>query len=145
MGSSCWYYLRFMDPHNCKAPFDPGIEKYWGQVDLYIGGAAHATMHLLYARFWHKVFYDLKIVTHKEPFKKLFNQGLITAHAFKDETDRIVAIDEAEEKNGLYFLKGTDKPLSIFNTKMSKSLLNVVTPKVLLTNTALTLLDYMMF
>lgn len=126
---SCWYYLRFMDPHNSEAPFDPEVEKYWGQVDLYIGGAAHATMHLLYARFWHKVFFDLGIVSNKEPFKQLFNQGLITAHAFKDETGRIVAVDEAEHSGDGYVIKGTNKPLYIYNTKMSKSLLNVVTPE----------------
>jgi len=74
---SCWYYLRFMDPRNSEAPFSQEAERYWGPVDLYIGGAEHAVLHLLYARFWHKVLYDLGLVSTKEPFKKLFNQGMI--------------------------------------------------------------------
>lgn len=74
---SCWYYLRFCDPTNDKEAFSKQAEKYWMPVDLYVGGAEHAVMHLLYARFWHKVFYDLGIVSTKEPFKKLVNQGLI--------------------------------------------------------------------
>ncbi len=74
---SCWYYLRYLDPRNDKAPFDPAKEKYWMPVDLYIGGAEHAVLHLLYSRFWHKVLYDLKQVSTNEPFQKLINQGLI--------------------------------------------------------------------
>ncbi|MEB3298556.1 MAG: leucine--tRNA ligase [Candidatus Sericytochromatia bacterium] len=74
---SCWYYLRFMDPHNAEAPFGKDKEAYWGPVDLYVGGAEHAVLHLLYARFWHKVLYDLGLVSTKEPFKRLFNQGMI--------------------------------------------------------------------
>ena len=74
---SCWYYLRFMDPHNAEAPFAKDKEAYWGPVDLYVGGAEHAVLHLLYARFWHKVLYDLGLVSTKEPFKRLFNQGMI--------------------------------------------------------------------
>ena len=74
---SCWYYLRFLDPENSKQGWDPEIEKYWMPVDLYIGGAEHAVLHLLYARFWHKVLYDLGYVSTKEPFKRLINQGLI--------------------------------------------------------------------
>ncbi len=74
---SNWYYLRYMSPHCDKAPVDPEAEKYWGQVDFYIGGAEHAVLHLLYARFWHKFLYDIGAVSHKEPFKKLLNQGLI--------------------------------------------------------------------
>lgn len=74
---SCWYYLRFMDPKNDQAPWSPEAEKYWGPVDLYIGGAEHAVLHLLYARFWHKVLFDLGLVSTKEPFKKLINQGMI--------------------------------------------------------------------
>ncbi|MGL4759306.1 MAG: leucine--tRNA ligase [Patescibacteria group bacterium] len=76
---SSWYYLRFMDPHNTNEFVDPAIEKYWGQVDIYIGGAEHAVLHLLYARFWHKVLFDLGHVTTIEPFKELMNQGLIMA------------------------------------------------------------------
>jgi len=74
---SCWYYLRYLDPNNDKEPWDPKIEKYWMNVDLYIGGAEHAVLHLLYARFWHKFLYDLGFVSTKEPFQKLINQGMI--------------------------------------------------------------------
>lgn len=74
---SCWYYLRFIDPQNSDALIDPSQEKYWMNVDLYIGGAEHAVLHLLYSRFWHKVLYDLGVVTTKEPFQRLFNQGMI--------------------------------------------------------------------
>jgi leucyl-tRNA synthetase len=76
---SCWYYLRFCDPKNEKEPWNSEIEKYWMPVDLYVGGAEHAVLHLLYARFWHKVLFDLGFVSTKEPFKKLVNQGLILA------------------------------------------------------------------
>lgn len=74
---SCWYYLRFIDPHNDKALCSPELQKEWLPVDLYIGGAEHAVLHLLYARFWHKVLYDLGVVSTKEPFYKLVNQGMI--------------------------------------------------------------------
>lgn len=74
---SCWYYLRFIDPHNNDQAWDLEKEKYWMPVDLYIGGAEHAVLHLLYARFWHKVMYDLGFVSTKEPFQKLVNQGMI--------------------------------------------------------------------
>ena len=74
---SCWYYLRFIDPINPKKGWDAQKEKYWMPVDLYIGGAEHAVLHLLYSRFWHHVLYDLGLVSTKEPFKKLFNQGMI--------------------------------------------------------------------
>ncbi len=74
---SCWYYLRFMDPHNDKAPWDKDIEKYWMPVDLYVGGAEHAVLHLLYARFWHKVLYDCGLVSTKEPFKRLLHPGIV--------------------------------------------------------------------
>ena len=76
---SCWYYLRFCDPKNTREPWNSEIEKYWMPVDLYVGGAEHAVLHLLYARFWHKVLFDLGFVSTKEPFKKLVNQGLILA------------------------------------------------------------------
>ncbi len=74
---SCWYYLRFIDPKNDKEAWDKGLEKFWMPVDLYVGGAEHAVLHLLYARFWHKVLFDLGMVTTKEPFQKLVNQGMI--------------------------------------------------------------------
>ena len=72
---SCWYYLRFLDPHNEEEPWDKALEEYWLPVDLYVGGAEHAVLHLLYARFWHKVFYDLGLVHTKEPFQRLLNPG----------------------------------------------------------------------
>lgn len=74
---SCWYYLRFVDPKNKEEPFSKAKQDYWMPVDLYVGGAEHAVLHLLYARFWHKVLYDCGVVTTKEPFKKLVNQGMI--------------------------------------------------------------------
>src|SRR5207244_9090173 len=74
---SCWYYLRFVDPQNDKAFCDPAKEKYWMPVDLYVGGAEHAVLHLLYARFWHKVLYDRGYVHAPEPFQRLVNQGMI--------------------------------------------------------------------
>ena len=76
---SCWYYLRYIDPHNDEVFADPEKLKYWLPVDVYIGGAEHAVLHLLYARFWHKVLYDLGLVPSREPFQKLFNQGMILA------------------------------------------------------------------
>ena len=74
---SCWYYLRFVDPGNGDFLVDKELEKYWLPVDLYVGGAEHAVLHLLYARFWHKVLYDIGVVTEKEPFQKLVSQGMI--------------------------------------------------------------------
>ena len=74
---SCWYYLRFCDPENKTEPWNSKIENYWMPVDLYVGGAEHAVLHLLYSRFWHKVLYDLGLVSTKEPFHKLVNQGMI--------------------------------------------------------------------
>lgn len=125
---SCWYFLRFMDPMNAAAPFSRGSADYWNQVDLYVGGAAHATMHLLYARFWHKVLFDCGLVGCDEPFKRLFNQGLVTADAFRDNTGRVVPVDEVESREGIYRIRGSLSQVEVFNTKMSKSLLNVVTP-----------------
>jgi leucyl-tRNA synthetase len=80
---SCWYYLRFIDPHNDAMFCDPQKEKYWMAVDLYVGGAEHAVLHLIYARFWHKVLFDLGLVSTREPFKKLFNQGMILGYAYR--------------------------------------------------------------
>ncbi len=74
---SCWYHLRYLDPHNDQAPVDPKLFEYWGTPDYYIGGAEHAVLHLLYARFWHKFLHDIGVVTDPEPFKKLFHQGII--------------------------------------------------------------------
>ena len=74
---SCWYFLRFTDPNNTNEPWSKENENYWMPVDLYIGGQEHAVLHLLYSRFWHHVLYDLGLVSTKEPFKKLYNQGMI--------------------------------------------------------------------
>ncbi len=82
---SCWYYLRYIDPDNDKRGWEAEKEKYWMPVDLYIGGAEHAVLHLLYSRFWHKLLYDLGYVSTKEPFKKLVNQGMILAEGVPDE------------------------------------------------------------
>ncbi|MFI5317453.1 MAG: leucine--tRNA ligase, partial [Myxococcota bacterium] len=80
---SCWYYLRFCDPHNAEAPFSREAERYWMNVDLYVGGAEHAVLHLLYARFWHKVLYDLGLVHTVEPFQKLLNPGMIQGKSYR--------------------------------------------------------------
>ena len=125
---SCWYYLRFMDPRNDDAPFAPEVERYWGNVDLYVGGVEHAVLHLLYARFWHKVLYDEGLVRTKEPFAKLFNQGMLTAFAYQDSTGRLVPSDEVDERDGKYFAREGGEALTQVVAKMSKSLRNVVNP-----------------
>jgi leucyl-tRNA synthetase len=125
---SCWYYLRFMDAHNAQAPFAKEAQSYWGSVDLYVGGVEHAVLHLLYARFWHKVLYDLKLVTTKEPFQRLFNQGLLTAFAYKDARGVLVPVDEVEERDGAFVRKANGEKLEPVIAKMSKSLKNVVNP-----------------
>ena len=86
---SCWYYLRFCDPHNDAAPWSPEAERYWMPVDLYVGGAEHAVLHLLYARFWHKVMYDLELVHTAEPFQKLLNPGLILGSSYRYYDDNL--------------------------------------------------------
>ncbi|MBE0666825.1 MAG: leucine--tRNA ligase, partial [Bacteroidales bacterium] len=90
---SCWYYLRFIDPKNDTAIFDEAREKYWMPVDLYIGGAEHAVLHLLYSRFWHKVLFDTGVVSTDEPFTKLFNQGMILAFAYETASGSKVSSD----------------------------------------------------
>ena len=92
---SCWYYLRFTDPHNDAAPFSREAERYWMNVDLYVGGAEHAVLHLLYARFWHKVLFDLGLVHTKEPFQKLLNPGMIQGKSyrlFRDDSARLAEV-----------------------------------------------------
>jgi leucyl-tRNA synthetase len=125
---SCWYYLRFVDPTNDKEPFSKAAENYWMPVDLYIGGAEHAVLHLLYSRFWHKVLFDLGIVSTDEPFQKLFNQGMILAFAYETQTGAKVPSDEVEERDGKFFHKSTGDELRQIVAKMSKSLKNVVNP-----------------
>ena len=126
---SCWYYLRYIDPKNPKAFVDPEKEKYWMPVDLYIGGAEHAVLHLLYARFWHHVLYDLGLVSTKEPFQKLVNQGMITSFAYKKKNGVIIATDRVEEVSaGKFIEKDTGEEVEQIVTKMSKSLKNVINP-----------------
>lgn len=97
---SCWYFLRFLDPRNDAAPWSEEAEKYWMPVDLYVGGAEHAVLHLLYSRFWHKVFYDLGLVHTKEPFQKLVNQGMILGESFRYYDDNVS--DDAAAKAARY-------------------------------------------
>jgi leucyl-tRNA synthetase len=125
---SCWYYLRYIDPSNDKVIFDPAKEKYWMPVDLYIGGAEHAVLHLLYSRFWHKVLFDLGIVSTDEPYQKLFNQGMILAFAYENEAGAKVAADVIEDRDGKFFNRETGTEVRQIVAKMSKSLKNVVNP-----------------
>jgi leucyl-tRNA synthetase len=126
---SCWYYLRYLDPHNEKEFCSREAENYWMPVDLYVGGAEHAVLHLLYSRFWHKVLYDCGLVSTKEPFQRLVNQGMITSFAFQRKNKTLVPTDEVEQKeDGKYYEKATGEELSQIVAKMSKSLKNVVNP-----------------
>ncbi|MEV7345398.1 leucine--tRNA ligase [Streptomyces sp. NPDC093544] len=132
---SCWYELRYLDPHNDQKLVDPAIEQYWmgpregqptGGVDLYVGGAEHAVLHLLYARFWSKVLFDLGHISSAEPFHKLFNQGMIQAYVYRDSRGIAVPAAEVEERDGAYFYQG--EKVSRLLGKMGKSLKNAVTP-----------------
>jgi leucyl-tRNA synthetase len=125
---SCWYYLRYLDPHNTKEFVSREKEKYWMPVGLYVGGAEHAVLHLLYARFWHKVLFDLGLVSHKEPFQRLVNQGLITSFAYQRKNKSLVPMDEVEEKDGKFVEKATGETVEQVIAKMSKSLKNVINP-----------------
>jgi leucyl-tRNA synthetase len=125
---SCWYYLRFCDPKNTQAAWDPEVEKYWMPVDMYVGGVEHAVLHLLYARFWHKVLYDSKLVSTPEPFQTLRNQGLVIAESFRIPGGAYLSPEEVKEENGKYFQMGTNQELQVQVEKMSKSKLNGVTP-----------------
>lgn len=125
---SCWYYLRYLDPHNTEVPFDKKIEQYWMPVDLYIGGVEHAVLHLLYARFWHKVLYDCGLVHTKEPFKKLFNQGMILAESYQDEAGKYYGPEQVYKKGEDFLTCSGDKKVKTQIEKMSKSRLNVVNP-----------------
>ncbi|HEY2159433.1 MAG TPA: leucine--tRNA ligase, partial [Isosphaeraceae bacterium] len=109
---SCWYYLRYIDPRNDQQPWSPELEKYWMPVDLYVGGAEHAVLHLLYSRFWHKVLFDRGHVSTPEPFGKLINQGMILGEteytAFRDQAGRWVSASEVVGEDHGHFLKGGD-------------------------------------
>lgn len=136
---SSWYQLRYVDPTNTEAFCDPENERYWlgprpvergaqdpGGVDLYVGGVEHAVLHLLYARFWHKVLYDLGHVSSFEPYRRLFNQGYIQAYAFTDDRGMYVPAEEVAERDGAYYYR--DERVHREYGKMGKSLKNSVTP-----------------
>lgn len=125
---SCWYYLRFCDPHNTKEAWSEKADKYWMPVDLYVGGVEHAVLHLLYARFWHKVLYDLGLVHTLEPFMTLRNQGLLTSRSYKRHAGGYLPQEEVEEKEGRYYFPKTGEELISQVEKMSKSKLNGVSP-----------------
>ncbi len=125
---SCWYYLRYTDARNDKEPFSEEAEKYWMPVDQYIGGAEHAVLHLLYSRFWHKVLFDLGIVSTDEPFTRLFNQGMILAFAYESSAGAKVPSDLVREEDGKFFHTQTGEELKQIVAKMSKSLKNVINP-----------------
>jgi leucyl-tRNA synthetase len=125
---SCWYYLRYLDPRNPSEPFAKEKEAYWMPVDLYIGGAEHAVLHLLYSRFWHKVLYDLGIVSTDEPFMKLFNQGMILAFAYETASGAKISSHMVEDRGGRYFHTKNGEELKQIVAKMSKSLKNVINP-----------------
>jgi leucyl-tRNA synthetase len=135
---SCWYELRYLDPTNTEAFVDPAVEQYWmgprtevrpdhpGGVDLYVGGVEHAVLHLLYARFWHKVLFDLGHVSGPEPYSRLFNQGYILAAAYQDDRGVYVEATGVAERDGQYLFDG--KPVTREWGKMGKSLKNAVAP-----------------
>jgi leucyl-tRNA synthetase len=139
---SCWYYLRYLDPTNDTALVDPALEQYWmgpghgeqkpgsiGGVDLYVGGVEHAVLHLLYARFWHKVLHDLGHVSSGEPFHKLFNQGYSQAYAYTDQRGVHVPADEVvEDAAAETGFSWQGEPVNREYGKMGKSLKNMVTP-----------------
>jgi len=134
---SCWYYLRYIDPTNDKAFCDPELLKEWLPVDLYVGGAEHAVLHLLYSRFWHKVLFDLGLVPTSEPFKRLVNQGMILGMAYKNKRGVLIPMDNVKWIDGKPYgpanwgLEKGDSELELlteFPAKMSKSLKNVVNP-----------------
>lgn len=132
---SCWYYLRYCDPKNNEQLIGDDAEAYWmddNGVDLYIGGNEHAVLHLLYARFWHMVLFDLGIVRTREPFQKLFHQGMITSFAYQRSDKSLVPIDQVEnrgsEENPEFVETATGEAVQNITAKMSKSLKNVINP-----------------
>jgi leucyl-tRNA synthetase len=126
---SCWYYLRFISPHRDDVPWDPDEENYWMPVDLYVGGSEHAVLHLLYARFWHQVLYDIGAVSTPEPFKRLFHQGMIHAMSYQDDTTKkFYYPNEVEVRDGTAYAKEGGQELVTKLYKMSKSRYNVVNP-----------------
>jgi leucyl-tRNA synthetase len=130
---SCWYYLRFCDPGNNEKPWSPELEKYWMPVDLYVGGAEHAVLHLLYSRFWHKVLFDRGYVTTMEPFQRLVNQGMILSITYRTSEGRIIPYTKIRFEEGKAFHAETGEELSGETEKMSKSRGNVIPVDVPLT------------
>ncbi|NKB67275.1 MAG: leucine--tRNA ligase [Candidatus Latescibacteria bacterium] len=126
---SCWYYLRFIDPSNENGFCEPEKEQWFMPVDLYIGGAEHAVLHLLYARFWHKALFDLGHVSTPEPFKKLFNQGMITADAFADSRGTYIDIRQVEIRQGEGYHRQSGEKLQRFSGKMGKRYKNGLPPE----------------
>ena len=129
---SCWYYLRFIDPDEGQAMVDPADERYWMPVDLYVGGAEHATLHLLYARFWHKVLFDIGAVSTPEPFRKLFNQGMVLAPSYRDDLGRYHERSEVVQADGEWATVADRRPVVSKIEKMSKSKSNGVAPEVVI-------------
>ncbi|GHU01608.1 leucine--tRNA ligase [Alphaproteobacteria bacterium] len=125
---SCWYYLRFINPHLDSAAWDAADEKYWMPVDLYVGGTEHAVLHLLYARFWHHVLFDAGLVSTPEPFQRLFNQGKILAYSYQDEAGKYYYPEQVESRDGGWFVKDTGAKVASQIEKMSKSKYNVINP-----------------
>jgi len=126
---SCWYYLRYLDPHNDKAFAAREKIDYWAPVDLYVGGVEHAVLHLLYSRFWHKVLYDFGLVNTVEPFQRLVNQGMIVSFAYQRGDKTLVPVDQIEKKaEGVFIEKATGGNVTEVIAKMSKSLKNVINP-----------------
>jgi leucyl-tRNA synthetase len=144
---SCWYYLRYISPEFDGGPVEADEEKYWMPVDLYVGGAEHSVLHLLYARFWHKVLYDCGVVSTKEPFQKLVHQGMILGemeYTVFEKDGKTISADEAEEltdvqrvplsesdiekKGDRFVMKGTEITIEARAHKMSKSRGNVINP-----------------
>ncbi|WP_426572220.1 leucine--tRNA ligase [Aquihabitans sp. McL0605] len=132
---SCWYELRYLDPTNDEAFVAAENERYWmgpqfpgdgGGVDLYVGGVEHAVLHLLYARFWHKVLFDLGHVSSKEPFRRLFNQGMIQAHVYRDDRGFPVPAEDVVADGDRYLYEGKEVTREL--GKMGKSLKNAVAP-----------------
>ena len=125
---SSWYFLRYIDPKNSEQLADPELLKEWLPVDIYIGGAEHAVLHLLYARFWHKFLYDIGVVPTKEPFQKLYNQGMILGTSYRDSRGALVASDKVEARDGKFYHLENGEALEQGPAKMSKSLKNVINP-----------------
>ncbi len=123
---SCWYYLRFCDPKNDRAAWDPQTERYWMPVDLYVGGAEHAVLHLLYARFWHKVLFDRGHVSTLEPFQRLINQGMILSVTYRSKDGRIVPYTGIRFGEGKAVHADSGEELTGEVEKMSKARGNVI-------------------